>query len=382
MGKFKRTLFRATRVTALIASVSLAVQFYLTRWHQAAPLLSVFDHEMDGVEQHNGTLWEVLLSKPRLSRCAAIVGDFPQLVAPLNTPNLSLTVFAPTDEAFAREFFHWDSPWFFYIMLASYHIAPGELSREALQRKGTVGTVLNADIFWLFKQRISTQRVESSVMLNYLSTILGPEQAAVNGRLHYVDRVLTLPESTSHVLRSSPEFRTFCKGLTVSEVAVVVNDTSTHVGQTVFAPTNAAFKKLGHQVNRFLFGPGGEAYLKALMEYHVVANHTLFSDVYFHHTQKQQIDLTETDVTWLPTLAPGGFNLSVTIEKHDSQPAIRINNAVTASRPDIVVMDGVIHAVETVLIPPGRQEALDGQPGTMWDGTVDSLVARLQPLIE
>lgn len=101
-----------------------------------------------------------------------------------------------------------------------------------------------------------------------------------------------LPDSTTDILRNNPEYGTFRQALTQTvDLAVLINDTSTHVGQTVFAPTNTAFKKLGRKVNRFFFGPGGEGYLKALMAYHIIANRTLFSDVYFQEKGKGQVML-------------------------------------------------------------------------------------------
>ena len=53
------------------------------------------------------------------------------------------------------------------------------------------------------------------------------------------------------------------------------------MGGTVFAPSNFAFQKLGPKINGFLFSKYGQKYLKALLEYHVVANQTLYSDAYY-----------------------------------------------------------------------------------------------------
>lgn len=63
----------------------------------------------------------------------------------------------------------------------------------------------------------------------------------------------------------------------------MVNDTNTHVGQTLFAPTNEAFEKLGTKTERFLFSRAGKPYLKALLKGQIVANHTLLTDIYFPH---------------------------------------------------------------------------------------------------
>ena len=70
-------------------------------------------------------------------------------------------------------------------------------------------------------------------------------------------------------------------GLTKTGLLPVINDTSAHVGGTVFAPSNFAFQKLGPKINGFLFSSYGQKYLKALLEYHVVANQTLYSDAYY-----------------------------------------------------------------------------------------------------
>lgn len=115
----------------------------------------------------------------------------------------------------------------------------------------------------------------------------------MNGYVHHVDRVLMLPKSTSDLLGDDPEFSILREGLIQTNVAVTINDTSTHVGQTVFAPSNAAFDQLGSKTKRFLFSPGGRRYLKALLEYHVVANRTMFTDVYFQERGRGQISLQE-----------------------------------------------------------------------------------------
>lgn len=105
------------------------------------------------------------------------------------------------------------------------------------------------------------------------------------------------------ILRDTPEFSTFRKGLIQSQVAVAINDTSHHDGQTVFVPTNTAFEKLGPQVNRFLFGPEGRAYLQALLQYHIVHNQTMYSNVYYQAHGAGEITLT-SGVTASPASSP------------------------------------------------------------------------------
>ena len=77
------------------------------------------------------------------------------------------------------------------------------------------------------------------------------------------------------------EFSTLELGLVKTGLFDGLNDTSTHVGGTVFAPSNFAFQKLGPRINGFLFSSYGQKYLKALLKYHLVANQTLYSDAYY-----------------------------------------------------------------------------------------------------
>lgn len=62
----------------------------------------------------------------------------------------------------------------------------------------------------------------------------------------------------------------------------ILNDTSKHIGGTLFAPSNFAFQLLGPRINAFLFSSYGLEYLKGLLKYHVVPDKTLYSDAYYH----------------------------------------------------------------------------------------------------
>lgn len=90
------------------------------------------------------------------------------------------------------------------------------------------------------------------------------------------------PAKSVEILQLLPgEFSTLELGLTKTGLLGLLNDTSNHIGGTVFAPSNFAFQKLGPRINGFLFSSYGQKYLKALLKYHVVANQTLYSDAYY-----------------------------------------------------------------------------------------------------
>lgn len=97
-----------------------------------------------------------------------------------------------------------------------------------------------------------------------------------------MDSLLIPPPKTADIVQLLPgEFSTLELGLTKTGLLEAINDTSTHLGGTLFAPSNFAFQKLGHRVNAFLFSKYGQKYLKALLQYHVVPDQTLYSDAYY-----------------------------------------------------------------------------------------------------
>lgn len=107
-------------------------------------------------------------------------------------------------------------------------------------------------------------------------------QFGTNGVIHGVDSILIPPPKVAEIIGFLPgEFSTLELALIKTDLLEAINDTSNHVGGTLFAPSNFAFQKLGPRANGFLFSSYGQKYLKALLKYHVIANHTLYSDAYY-----------------------------------------------------------------------------------------------------
>lgn len=104
------------------------------------------------------------------------------------------------------------------------------------------------------------------------------------------------------------EFSTLELALTKTDLIPAMNDTSNHIGGTVFAPSNFAFQKLGPRINGFLFSRYGQKYLKALLKYHIVANQTLYSDAYY-----KADDAEETGIP------KGYFHVSI-VQLHSDRP--------------------------------------------------------------
>ena len=213
---------------------------------------------------------------------------------------------------------------------------------------------------------------------------------ATNGIIHGLDSILIPPPKTLRILSYLPaDFSTLLLGLGKTGLLSALNETSTsNTGGTFFAPPNSAFKKLGPKIIAFLFSPYGAKYLKALLEYHVVANQTLYSNAYYGPTAAsvKGADSVEADAVPyfhfdLPTLLEDK-SLAVDVTRYGPFISIKINGFVRVVVQDGLAKDGVIQVVSNVLIPPKQASGAEAQ---YWNGeemSVEELTERLDPYVE
>lgn len=100
---------------------------------------------------------------------------------------------------------------------------------------------------------------------------------------------------------------------------------------TVFAPTDAAFAKLPKGTVEELLKPENKEKLVAILTYHVVAGKATSADVV-------KIDSAKTV-----------NGKSVAIKVVDGK--VKVNDA-TVTAADVAASNGVIHIIDTVLLPP------------------------------
>ena len=98
---------------------------------------------------------------------------------------------------------------------------------------------------------------------------------------------------------------------------------------TVFAPTDAAFAKLPPGTLEALLAD--KAKLSAVLTYHVVPGKVMAADV--------------GNLTTAKTVSGAALTI-------DTSGGVKVNNA-TVTATDIQASNGVIHVIDTVLIPPG-----------------------------
>ena len=118
---------------------------------------------------------------------------------------------------------------------------------------------------------------------------------------------------------------------------------------TVFAPTDDAFAALPPGLVPALLKPENKAALTAVLTYHVVSGRVLAKDVVKLKSAK--------------TL--NGAAVGVVV----SGSTVRVNNA-TVLKTDVLATNGVIHVIDTVLVPPGLDVAsLLARPTTVATAT-------------
>lgn len=100
---------------------------------------------------------------------------------------------------------------------------------------------------------------------------------------------------------------------------------------TVFAPTNAAFAKLPAGTVENLLKPENKAQLTAILTYHVVPGKVLAADVVKLSSAK--------------TVQGGEVRIST------AGGGVKVNDA-TVTATDIAGSNGVIHVIDTVILPP------------------------------
>ncbi|KAM0543228.1 hypothetical protein ACHAO7_009528 [Fusarium culmorum] len=394
MSKQKPSLWRALRALSFIISIPLLVQYFVLKWYSTSqntptPVFHEPNHET------NLTVWEVLSNDDRVSKFVDVIGKLPDIVRGLSAPQARFTVYAPVNEAFDSFYFPPDPPPFFGLFIAGCHMGPGPVPAERLPSMGTVSSFVNGDIFFTYKQRISVQKDKSGLILNRAARVLpvnASQSIAVNGFIHHIDTVLELPNSTAHALRTRPELSKLRRGLEATKLSESIYDTNAHVSQTIFAPTNAAFDRLGKTAAKFLFSHGGRPYLRALLKYHVVANKTLFSDSYWPHGGAKLMDLSlipnkDSHQFDLPTLHN---NLTLQVESRKMHKRWHLNilkgqevegkshDSIPVSMSDVILMDGVMHFIDSILLPPAKSE----QRKTSWLGRLKSSLGHDKQSIE
>merc|ERR1711966_320054 len=194
------------------------------------------------------------------------------------------TVFAPTNEAFAKlpkgtlDFLLKPENKAKLVDILTYHVASGSVHAADLKNGEKIKTVegkqVEARIFgngkyvYINNARVTTADVDAS-----------------NGVVHIIDSVLIPPAMQAQITASQNIVQLASATADLSTLVAAVEagglvDTLSGTGPfTVFAPTNEAFAKLPKQTLDFLVKPENKAKLVDILTYHVASGSVHAADL-------------------------------------------------------------------------------------------------------
>ncbi|MFN0060152.1 MAG: fasciclin domain-containing protein [Planctomycetota bacterium] len=260
------------------------------------------------------------------------------------------TVFAPTDEAFAKlpektlsELLKPENKGRLASIL-TYHVVAGNVPAEKALK------LLNAKT--LNGQQIDLVAKSGELTIDGAKVIKADIQCT-NGVIHVIDSVI-LPSDKSIVAtaKDAGVFNTLIAALTAADLATVLQGAGPF---TVFAPTDDAFKKLPAGTLENLLRPESRDLLVSILKLHVASGRAFAADA-----------LAAEKIT---TLDKGVVRVRIV----DGKP--RANEAVIV-KTDIDALNGVIHVIDTVLLP--REEKQVGAAKAR--GLIELAILRGAPL--
>jgi uncharacterized surface protein with fasciclin (FAS1) repeats len=339
-------------------------------------------HPKHGKHHHspNKTVYELIAGSKYTTKLTELINKFPDLVETLNGTAANYTVFAPTDKAFEKLPKDHKKPSDEVIKkVLAYHVSPDFYPAGKVLASHTIPTTLGEEALGGEPQRLRLSLSLRGLAVNFYSKIVAVNIFGTNGVIHGVDSLLLPPPPALKIIELLPtEFSTLRLALTITGLSELIAE-SHHEGGTFFVPSNFAFKKLGPKINAFLFSSHGEKYLKALLQYHIVANQTLYSDAFYKSTDVAVDDFPKGRFhVDLPTLLKGK-DLSVDILRFGGYITIKINGFNNIAVQDGIAKDGVMHLVSSVLIPPKSPK------GAAYAGeelSVEELKARLDEYVQ
>lgn len=271
---------------------------------------------------------------------AVAAGSFKTLVAAVQAAGLAealkgpgpFTVFAPTDDAFAKlpkgtvENLLKPENKAQLASILKYHVVSGS-AMAADVTKMPAWTTLEG-------QRINITAKNGQAMVDN-ATITKTDIACKNGVIHVIDTVI-MPSSDNIVATADKagSFSTLIAACKAADLAGVLSGPGPF---TVFAPTDEAFAKLPAGTLDMLLKPENKETLASILKYHVVSGRVFSPDA----------------VKAGKATTVQGDGITIT----SSAKGVMINNAnvVTA---DIDASNGVIHVIDAVLLPKAVAESL------------------------
>ena len=265
---------------------------------------------------------------------AVEAGSFKTLVAAVKAAGLvetlqgkgPFTVFAPTDEAFAKlpagtvETLLKPENKQKLVSILTYHVVPGKVLAADVVKLNAAPTVNG--------QRVDIKVDGGKVKVDQ-ANVVTTDIATSNGVIHVIDQVI-LP-SFDDLAATADKAGTFKTLIAAAKAAGIVPVLTGDQPLTVFAPTDAAFAKLPAGTVESLVKPENKEKLAAILKFHVVPGRVYSNDVLANKGLK--------------TVQGGTLTAAV------KDGAATINGAGIVAT-DIDASNGVIHVIDSVMLPP------------------------------
>lgn len=241
------------------------------------------------------------------------------------------TVFAPTNAAFTT-FLSENG-------FANLDAVPTDVLKEILLNHVVSGTNLSTSLTTGYIKTLakggasSTNTLSmfvntsSGVRLNGVSSVSTADIVASNGVVHIVDAVIGLPTVVTHAL-ANPNLTTLVSLLVAQDLVSTLAGTASSPF-TVFAPVNSAFTPATLELYTSLSSEDKTS----VLTYHVVAGANVLSS-----------GIPTTPIT---TLQGGTFTVAGTV----ITDLVDRDTNIILSALDIQASNGVVHAVDNVLLP-------------------------------
>ncbi len=304
-------------------------------------------------ETNPGNIVDIAVSNPNFTSLVAAVLKT-GLAGALSNPSANLTVFAPTNGAFAQL----PAPFNnaaningisdatqvdFLRNVLLYHVLGAEVfSNQVSNGSSSAATLKAATSSSINDNTIYLSKTFGLIKVNGQSSVIYANLNASNGVIHVINKVLLFPTNTiAGIAIADPNFSSLVAALVKTNLAGVFTGSGDF---TVFAPTNAAFAQLPAPFNNAsnisnITDAGQIAALANILKYHVAASRNFTWDLGILRRVTTLANAPRNKVTTIL-----GFNTGW-VKGDDNNSYAQINPA------DILATNGVIHVIGKVLLP-------------------------------
>ncbi len=283
-------------------------------------------------------------------------GRFTTLVAAVQAAGLvetldggEWTVFAPTDDAFAKLGLNADNVASTYSKeeltdILLYHVLPAKVS--SAEAKAAVGDIAMAN------NKIAGLKVfEGDIYVNDDSKVIIPNILAANGYIHVVDTVILPPwprtEEVEAVAAEAAGGPVVTAASSIVDIAVADGRFDTLVAAVTY--TGLAETLSGG--NWTVFAPTDDAFAKLELDAHNVTSAFTkkeLTDILLYHVLEGSVDSAEAKTAVGNITMANNKLAGLKVYEGD----LYVNDDSKVIIPDVMAANGVIHAVDTVILGP------------------------------